>query len=202
MKFMDYISSFFAQKPKEATDIRPPCKVKCHTTKPELIEFFKDPELERLLPDCSVLLIRNSRSGFHVDPTEWIKGRQTWEDLSGKDRTSIEIQLGKEVVAAIGWVTYGHSTDVVYTFGTYVSRMYRGKGVGVALWKAMMRISPGKRLFKGHAASKRGLALLETLKEQFPGRIDFDKDDDIVSIRKPKRANKQKARAHRTKKTK
>lgn len=197
---LNAVSSFFgfvdqADDHVLPADLPVPVPVK-DKSKNEITEPFQDTELKTLLPLCDVFIVHNSRSAFYVNPTQWLKRHNMWMRLDDCSRTSIEIQKDGEVVAAIGWADYHNAPGTSYTFGTFVSRKYQGKGVGVALWKAMMRVS-GNKKFRGHAASSKGLALLQSMKDRFPGVVDFDQDDDIRPIRKAGRSNKSKARAYR-----
>ena len=170
--------------------------------KPETRILLLDTELQEKAPDCTIYFVNNSRSSFHTEPTKWTKRGNDWISLDGIERCSIEVEDGEgNVVAAVGWGNYSYDKHTSNTFGTFVDKRRQGKGIGKALWKAMMR-NCGKPKVRGFAVSNKGYTLLKSMAEAFPGVVSFDTDGplrDLRTTRKTKRINKAKKRAYKKK---
>jgi GNAT superfamily N-acetyltransferase len=95
-----------------------------------------------------------------------------------QNRYAIEITNTRgRVVAAVGWYVSRESRKV-YTIATYVDRRLRRRGLGQALWQAMLRIvlANGYTSVHGCAATDAGYALLRSMKRKFPRAVSFDDD--------------------------
>jgi GNAT superfamily N-acetyltransferase len=176
MTLLDRIRSFFQKEAAvEPATVEPEPRYP-----PESRTPFEDPDIKALLPEgYRVEFVKNSQSALHLDPDHWATGayadRNLWNN-SGVFSIEVLSRYGKPV-AAVGWEVHetwdGEPSDTAKTFGTFVASHLRQRGLGKALWKAMIRVC-GKPKVHGSAASDHGYTLLHSMKEAFPDVVTFD----------------------------
>lgn len=153
--------------------------------RPEYRAKLVDPDIEsRLREGMRVLFVFHSRSALRFAPDGWARGDYHLD--SSQNRFSIEVEDRKgEVVAAVGWsIPADDSGLTAYTFGTFVSKKLRRRGLAQALWRAMIR-ECGRPRIRGVAATDEGFTLLTSMKEAFPDVVSFVGSQ--LDLRKQKR---------------
>lgn len=127
--------------------------------------------LKRAPKGYRTIFVENSLGTLYL-PGSWC--RRSTEDGSG--RWSIElVNKQNRVMAAIAWYKSARK-DTLYTSGTFVSKSLRRRGLGKALWRAMLDRTGNKKI-SGFAVTDEGLTLLAAMKEEFPNRVSFDVDE-------------------------
>ncbi len=135
--------------------------------------IFKD--LERRVEPRKVFLVKNSPRGIFIsDGENGRPGRESWTDLgyngdARRNRYAIEVRAKNgRVVAAVGWWINTKRQNQVSTLGTYVSKTMRRKGIGSALWKAMLDVT-GAKVIYSYPVTNEGLTLVNSLREKLGG---------------------------------
>lgn len=136
--------------------------------------FFLD--LNNRVPDNhKVWLVQNSPRGLKLEDGE--DGRpkwQSWGDLGyvgdgRRNRWAIEVRARNgRVVAAIAWWVSPERDNCVSTLGTYVSKSMRRRGLGTALWRAMVHVTGATKIYS-EPVTDEGLTLVESLREKLRG---------------------------------
>lgn len=116
-----------------------------------------------------IMLVQNSPKGILIND---LKNRESWSDLGYKgddrlNRWALELRARNgRVVAAVAWRYDKERPGHIHTLGTYVSLLYRQRGIGTALWRAMIGIT-GARVIHAEPVSFEGFTLVKSLKTKF-----------------------------------
>lgn len=141
----------------------------------ERVAEYSDPELSSKLP-AGYKIVRIKYASGWLCNSKWEKSSGSYWNENDANRNAIEVRAKNgRVMAAVGW--FDPEGDSVATIGTYVSKKLRRKGLGRALWKAMIQETNCK-VIKSHVVTHNGLALVTKLKEQLKNvEIEVDVDD-------------------------